>query len=198
MVQHGTCVRREKVKCEITRVDDFTRRTSVARDVRKRKSFYLDIFLLVLALPFVRSHREVEFRLDIVHICKGAQEARKLKSVSVTDKSHAREKLRAAKLSRSRVNLTYPIPHPWLSSIICHVSFLWISGKPATRTSKHEIQPESSGPSRRKRASVVSSLLAPSTGCACATTDRENGTHARFSAPFFQLSRKEWQTNNIC
>lgn len=82
---------REKVKCRITRVDDFTRRTSVARDVRKRKSFYLDFFLLVLTLPFVRSHREIEFRLDIVHICKGAQETGKLKSVSVTDKLHARE-----------------------------------------------------------------------------------------------------------
>jgi len=60
-----TCVRYRlgARNCTRTRVG---RSASRARD---GKSHYLDVLLLVLTLPFVRS-REVEFRLDVVHICK--------------------------------------------------------------------------------------------------------------------------------
>lgn len=59
-------------------------RTRVERSVRHArdgKSHYLDLLLFVLALPLVRSHREVEFRLDVVHICKRCKEMEVKKSI---------------------------------------------------------------------------------------------------------------------
>lgn len=56
--------------------------------MRTEKSHYLDLLLLVLALPLVRSHREVEFRLDVVHICKRRSKGMEVKkSVNLTNKS---------------------------------------------------------------------------------------------------------------
>lgn len=173
--------------CETARVGRSARRLC------DKKSRYLDFLLLVLALPLVRSHREVEFRLDVVHICKRRSkgvEVKKSVYLAINRPRSSRGHRRSCDSGAPRGRLRLYVPHSSSMAatvIIRRASCLRVNGEPASRTWWQRAQPESSEPYCTKEAACQRDPIARASVacCACAPTDRE--IHA-ISPPFSNVS----------